>query len=108
LIQSKHRQLLSRVGAGSREIGVPLAGNQGEEWAFAQAQQYRAAYGRVRAERAEVDAVSGIKAVSEVLTHDNTLLSLPTMDDGGATNGDLMIADVVIARQIANLQLPAN
>ena len=38
------------------------------------------------------------------LTRDNTLLSRPTMDDGGATNGDVMIADGVIAQQIASAE----
>jgi integrase len=36
------------------------------------------------------------------LTRDDTLFSELTMDDGGATNGDVMIADVVIAQQIAS------
>jgi hypothetical protein len=35
------------------------------------------------------------------LTRDSTLFSELTMDDGGAANGDVMIADVAIAQQIA-------
>jgi integrase len=38
-------------------------------------------------------------------TRDNTLFSELTMDDGGATNGDVMIADVVIAQQTASAEI---
>jgi hypothetical protein len=38
------------------------------------------------------------------LTRDDTFFSELTMDDGGATNGDVMIADVVIAQQIASAE----
>jgi integrase len=40
----------------------------------------------------------------DVLTRDNTLLSELTMEDGGATNGEVVIANVVIAQQIASAE----
>jgi hypothetical protein len=37
-------------------------------------------------------------------TRENALFSEPPIDDGDATNGDVMIADGVIAQQIASAQ----